>query len=181
MSYCKVRGCRHPESHNVRGHKCGKCSKFKHGQYECGHPERITILNTQIIQLPIEIHCQAPGCRGRHTHTSSGHHCYHCGNRHFESTCSTKSSHGQTHGQTHPASDEYVHREARNLFGNRDGKIYGEIYGGMGCIWYVKRDSLYSPIRTFFMHSDSWGQYGSGPNLDHRPQMESFIAGYTHI
>ena len=34
-------------------------------------------------------------------------------------------------------------------------------------------------IKTLFMHSDNWGQYG--PATDDRPKLDSFINGYTLV
>ena len=31
----------------------------------------------------------------------------------------------------------------------------------MGCSWFVKRNGIEDKISMFFMHTDSWGQYGA--------------------
>lgn len=49
---------------------------------------------------------------------------------------------------------------ANDVFGNRDGKLVLRCYAGMGCDWYIKRNSLNSDVEIFFMHGDNWGQYG---------------------
>jgi hypothetical protein len=48
---------------------------------------------------------------------------------------------------------------------------------GMGCCFYCKRDGTDGTIELFFMHSDSWGQYG--PETDERPKLNEFLQGYT--
>ena len=40
------------------------------------------------------------------------------------------------------------------------GKIFLCSYAGMGCYLFIKRDDIDTEIELFFMHSDSWGQYG---------------------
>jgi hypothetical protein len=60
-----------------------------------------------------------------------------------------------------------------------DGKIYFIVQVGMGCCYYVKRDSKNSPCSAYFMHSDNWGQYG--PATDDQPKLNKFITGYIHL
>ena len=50
---------------------------------------------------------------------------------------------------------------------------------GMGCMMYVKRDDFKSKPEYFFMHSDSWGQYGV--ETDDRPKLAKFLEGYKKI
>jgi len=68
---------------------------------------------------------------------------------------------------------------ASTIFDSTVGKCYTSLYGGMGCMWYAKRDYYDGAISLFFMHSDSWGQYGK--NSDDRPKLEAFISGYTQV
>ena len=70
---------------------------------------------------------------------------------------------------------------AKDKFKLIDGKIYTSAYGGMGCIYYLRRDSKHSQLQGFFLHSDMQGQYGSGPKYDHSPYVELFTEGYTCI
>jgi hypothetical protein len=72
--------------------------------------------------------------------------------------------------------DEEALEEARLILGTRN-RVYTRVYAGQGCIWFVKR--VNGRLRTFFMHGDSWGQYG--PDTSDVPRMEAFIAGMTHI
>ena len=58
-----------------------------------------------------------------------------------------------------------------------EDKIYTILYGGMGCLWYVKRDSSSSEPKAFFMHGDSWGQYGTSDV----PELTKFLHGYTKV
>jgi hypothetical protein len=66
-----------------------------------------------------------------------------------------------------------------HTFDENEGKIYTTCYGGMGCTWFIRRDSKILPIEGFFMHSDNWGQYGI--ETDDRPYMNIFIDGYALI
>jgi hypothetical protein len=64
-----------------------------------------------------------------------------------------------------------------NTFKDFEGKIYTEIYAGMGCIWYFRRQNKNTTIECFFLHSDSQGQYGQ----DDRPFIKDFTFGYKYI
>ena len=68
---------------------------------------------------------------------------------------------------------------AKDIFRDLTNKIYTIVDGGMGCSWYLRRDNLNLSISGFFMHSDSWGQYGL--ESDDRPLMNLFISGYEFI
>ena len=66
---------------------------------------------------------------------------------------------------------------ARPVLDLEPDRSYVNVYAGMGCAIYVKKvDGVYS---TFFMHSDSWGQYG--PTTDDRPAMNRFLRGCTQV
>jgi hypothetical protein len=66
---------------------------------------------------------------------------------------------------------------ALEKMGGAQGPIYIVLSAGMGCLWYIRRSSVNAPLEGFFMHSDSWGQYGS----DETPQLNQFILGYTDL
>ena len=152
---CAVKGCRYSNTHITSGHQCGKCHQYGHGRMECSY-------NSQ--------KCFIDGCRYSNTHITQQHQCGNCHQYgHGRRTC-------RNLNQT---SEAYAMIEAQKLFGNMNGKILGKIYAGMGCDWYVKRDSIYSPIMVFFMHADNWGQYGI--QSDDRQKLHSFCTGYTSI
>jgi hypothetical protein len=79
MFICNVAQCRFPSSHTTKGHRCGTCGSFGHGQIECGHPSRITRLNRCIEVLPQEMQCSVVGCTTPWYHCSTSHHCSKCG------------------------------------------------------------------------------------------------------
>ena len=79
MSFCRVKGCRHASSHVTMGHRCGRCSFFGHGQYECDrYPERKK-LYAFADGLPEHLKCRRAGCGHSELHTTEGHECSRCG------------------------------------------------------------------------------------------------------
>ena len=59
------------------------------------------------------------------------------------------------------------------FFENKDN-VYIQCYAGMGCILYIIKKTY---IKTLFMHSDNWGQYG----MDDRPILEKNIVNLTDL
>jgi hypothetical protein len=174
--FCQVNGCRFSDSHLTKAHKCGNCGKFGHGQNECGNfymSENLKHISKG-IQFPSDMKCTSAYCPASYSHSSNAHYCSQCGDRHLESVCPkgyvmTSDNQEIIHAKT----------EASKLFGDTDGKIYTTIYVGQGCEWYVKRNFKFGPIQLFFMHGDSWGQYG--PKIDNRDRLEAFCTGYKNI
>lgn len=174
--FCLVDGCRFPNSHLTRAHKCGSCSKFGHGQKECGNFNLSKNLKQMShgIRFPSHMKCTSPCCPSSYSHSTNAHYCSQCGERHLESVCPkgcVMSSDIQEIMNTKA--------EASRRFGQTDGKIYTSIYVGQGSEWYVKRNFKSDPIQIFFMHGDSWGQYG--PQSDDRPKLAAFCTGYKNI
>lgn len=88
-NYCKVAGCRFPQYHATRGHKCGKCKEFGHGMIECTNLSKKAQLTSYLGDvLPDESQCKFGSCRFKQFHTSEGHYCSKCQERlHGASTC----------------------------------------------------------------------------------------------
>lgn len=172
MTFCLVFGCHFADSHLTKSHQCGTCKEFGHGQMECGNQTKINSLNemSRGISFPQHLRCEAPGCRQAYSHSSSAHVCSRCKERHFESSC--------TQSYVHPASEVYAYSEGQRELNNIPGKVFIDIYAGMGCQWFVKRDSPNNKLSIFFMHTDNWGQYG--PQCDDRTKLVQFLEGYTH-
>lgn len=173
QSYCIVNGCRFPSTHLTSSHKCGKCGRFGHGQVECHNSFLIDQLkvNSVSIKLPHGLYCTSLTCPCPWSHCSESHYCTQCQERHLESVC--------TMGCVIMGdSDEIkrVNQEAKIKFGITPGKIFTTIYSGQGCMWYAKRIGPNNRISLFFMHGDSWGQYG--PKSDHRDKLKNFCNGY---
>ena len=77
--YCKVSNCRFPYSHTTRGHKCGKCNIFGHGQVECNNIQlRNKLQNYYNDELPLEEQCNVLNCENNKYHTTSAHICKFC-------------------------------------------------------------------------------------------------------
>lgn len=83
-----------------------------------------------------------------------------------------------SHNELLDETDEayYINR-GRNILQSLPGNIYCELYGGMGCVWFIKR--VNDEYSAFFMHSDCWGQYG--PDTDDRPKLELFLSGANKV
>lgn len=172
MAFCLVSGCRFANSHLTKSHQCGKCKQFGHGQVECGNYTKINnlIKMSRGIRFPENLRCQSPGCRQAYSHCSDAHICSQCSGRHFDSAC--------IQSPLNPTSDAYAYSEGQKELGNIPGKVFVEIYAGMGCQWFIKRDSPFANLSIFFMHSDCWGQYGI--QCDDRAKLVQFLSGYIH-
>ena len=188
MSYCKVYGCRFSHTHLTKAHKCGTCGKYGHGQIECGNNTKIEQLKiiSKGIRFPPHLYCQSPGCRASYSHTSDAHVCHICSGRHFEYECTQNQSAQSTQSvnsvqsiKIDPTSESYAISEGKKILKHTPGYVFAEVYAGMGCQWFVKRESLHSPIKAFFMHSDSWGQYG--PQTNDQTKLIPFLNGYRHF
>lgn len=162
--YCSVKDCRFPYYHVTAGHKCGNCKEFGHGVIECSYPK----------ELPKQYWCSITECKHPNTHMNASHHCYYCGKLHKESKCLVN----KPNTSLDPIFKGKI-KDAEDIFGDEKGKVFCILMAGMGCQIYAKRDNEKSKIETFFMHSDSWGQYG--PESDDRPKLEKFLAGYRKI
>ncbi len=101
MLYCKVLDCRFNYSHVTKGHKCGPCGQYGHGEIECFYPSRKRdLLQYYNDTLPVNIQCTVPDCASKELHTVNAHHCPQCGERvtHTVQNCPLNSS--QTSTQT---------------------------------------------------------------------------------
>lgn len=60
---------------------------------------------------------------------------------------------------------------------NTPGKIYTILNSGMGCILFVRRETIQGKIETYFLHSDNQGQY----HTDDRPDVITFLQNYKQV
>ena len=75
--YCKVDECRYASFHVTKGHQCGKCKKFGHGEIECKSRFRIDLLKQHYCDsLPINKYCTVANCKYKSLHITSGHKFY---------------------------------------------------------------------------------------------------------
>jgi hypothetical protein len=86
---CKVQYCRFPNTHVTKGHQCGICSLFGHGQVECTSPilcMNLATYRADIISLLEQ--CKMPNCKYKTLHKTEGHKCKKCAN--FGTNCTCK-------------------------------------------------------------------------------------------
>ena len=153
MQYCKVKRCRYSVHHVTMGHRCGTCKEYGHGQMECGNDELIAILSKFRDEvMPDELYCTYSLCQSRQSHSIKSHH------------------------SDYEIPSKFVLEKANDAMKNTTGKIHVIISVEMGCMWYIRRKNVLDQPEGFFMHSDSWGQYG--PECDDRPQLNAFIEGF---
>jgi hypothetical protein len=74
QSGCRVAGCHFKTEHLTRAHRCGTCSKFGHGQRECGNKQAMEFENALYDKFPEEKKCKHPKCQSEHDHASGSHH-----------------------------------------------------------------------------------------------------------
>lgn len=93
MSTCKVAYCRYPATHVTKGHKCGTCGEYGHGQAECGNIYSIQHLQLYYSdELPNHKRCTVQDCTKPMYHTIDAHNCESCGKRakHTKVECARK-------------------------------------------------------------------------------------------
>lgn len=87
---CIVKGCRYKECHVSKGHQCGTCNKFGHGQLECSNVE---LMNKLLAHpkyndiLPEYKQCTRSKCKYKEYHQTHGHMCKLCNNKHSKYNC----------------------------------------------------------------------------------------------
>lgn len=94
-SYCKVAYCRYNNTHVTKGHKCGNCGQYAHGDAECRYPYLIENLAKYHNEtLPEYKHCTVEDCVAKMLHTVDAHHCPICNKRdaHTIANCPSQSS-----------------------------------------------------------------------------------------
>ena len=104
---CQVTDCRFSPTHVTKGHQCGICKKFGHGQLECGNQTLIKDLKIyDNDNLPYYIHCKRPYCIYPSLHTTSAHKCVLCNGFHSKYNC--------------PTSPDFIKRKADELLAYTD-------------------------------------------------------------
>jgi hypothetical protein len=153
---------------------------------ECGNIEKINKLSTIPSKIPEEYHCCIKVCKHKSSHTITGHQCINCKKyAHDITECPEKiyykNCNASHFGQKY---EDYLRKknikfDVREILASHKNKIYTRIYGGMGCLWFAKRKDVHKKIKLFFMHSDSWGQYGK--ETSNVPNLEKFLNNYNYI
>lgn len=187
MLYCKVAYCRFPHTHTTRGHRCGTCGKFGHGQTECANQTKIDNLEQYRNDvLPYDLRCkiciESGNFQAARNHTTSSHICKKCDKRHsfsaseciIQSIEHYKSRFSDCYELQDFDIDLFKQHSGYYIPGSsgEDRKIYCIINVGMGCQLYVYCHYPNEPV-AIFMHSDSWGQYG--PATNDEPTLRKYI------
>tara|TARA_Y100000992_G_C21243697_1_gene482111 strand:+ start:621 stop:1082 length:462 start_codon:yes stop_codon:yes gene_type:complete len=77
--YCKVKNCRYKYSHTTKGHKCGKCNKYGHGQVECNNENLKNELKEYYGEcFSVEDQCSVLNCDYSKYHITEAHECSYC-------------------------------------------------------------------------------------------------------
>ena len=77
---CFIKGCRYPNTHVSRGHKCGKCGIYGHGIIECNDFLLRNELNKHYNDILKENdRCSYTNCKYNFLHKTQSHHCETCG------------------------------------------------------------------------------------------------------
>ncbi len=88
---CKVSYCRFSNTHVTKGHRCGVCGKYGHGEIECKNHFAIYNLQEKYHSdvLPEDRMCTVLDCNDKAYHTVEAHHCSNCGKRelHTKDNC----------------------------------------------------------------------------------------------
>ena len=145
---------------------------FGHGVLECdsqSKKEKLFKFHDEI--LPEHLWCKiCPSCvLNRKFHTDVAHNCFKCHRRHAESECTIQTIDIFQNKFTNEPEIRDFSLSKMQLY--PVDNFYIKLYAGMGCILFIRKKE--GDVLSFFMHSDSWGQYGS--QNDDRPIMNRFI------
>jgi len=77
-----------------------------------------------------------------------------------------------------PTHFDNIFDRAKDILKNEE-RVFTAFYAGMGCQMYMRKNHKESEIEAFFMHSDSWGQYGHGTSEVHK--LNAFKYGYRQL
>ena len=149
---CKVKNCRFSSTHDTINHQCGSCKRFGHGRLECGNQQMIDNLKQYFTSV---VNCNL--CDSQNSHTKF------CPNNGFAIIDDKLDLNGLSQS---------------NISRLQSGQYY-EVYQGMGCNTYVRKNLITGNLESLFMHTDAWGQYGI--DTSDLPRYRAFINGYTKI
>jgi len=182
---CKVKHCRFPFAHTTKGHMCGTCKQYGHGQIECGNQTKIDELKQYLGDtLEPSEHCQIDGCDSKETHNSKSHNCKKCYRNHGSKDCIIQSI--DELNKRYPITNDYDYNTIlKHLVLNdmcvNGGYVETEPFA-MGCKIFIKcvYDSNHTLVVSgLFMHPDCWGQYGT--SADDRDVLNLFLGGCENV
>ena len=85
---CQVQDCRHSDSHVTKGHRCGRCKGYGHGQVECGNRNDVDALKEHFDDLIATAQqCTVQFCEFKKLHKTAAHMCGVCKGIHTEEEC----------------------------------------------------------------------------------------------
>ncbi len=96
---CKVAYCRFSSTHVTKGHKCGVCGHYGHGELECFNGRAKLELEAYYDDvLPNNKVCTVADCQFKSLHTVEAHHCPLCKKRepHTVENCPKNTAHIST-------------------------------------------------------------------------------------
>lgn len=186
--YCQVPNCPTKNLHKTCAHQCQFCGD-RHSEQNCKDiniptysfkcpvcrtPNTLTCFQTKVsgsndrcvICLEKNVQIYNPNCG----HICMCESCMH--------TLSESSIDIKTADPNNPTPFDRLFTSAENALRDLE-MVYTTSYAGMGCQMYLRRTRKDSPIEGFFMHNDSWGQYG--PQTDDRPKLNAFKYGYRMV
>ena len=190
--HCTMDWCLFRDSHTNRAHHCELC-KGNHSATDC--PK---VLTSSVTKVDIKLDC--PICRTENIIPSTQKKVYGiseeckvcltnsiemflptCGHTCICMECAHKLDKNVKQDDIDEEDDfgPGIKDKINAIFGDQPGKVYTHDYGGMGCLLYYKRDDVGQKLTSFFMHSDTWGQYG--PDADCRPKLFRFLHGHREI
>jgi len=176
MSICRVHGCRYSTFHVTSAHQCGKCGFFGHGQVECDNKNNKKNMESfHDDVLHVNDYCTVEGCSFPETHKTDGHCCLYCGRRkyHMKQCPSIDTSTIFTNPLRIPIESHIIQLAKDKNIGIG---CYIIEHGGMGSTWFIRNHN--GKLEYFFMHSDTWGQYGE--DTSDMPKLNCFLRGYKH-
>ena len=194
---CKVKDCKYSSEHVTSIHICSTCYTSGHGKHECGNimmtnelkqyyndtidspckfigsadertleTQGVSNLGERAEALP----CTNIHCNNIMTHTTKGHLCIFC------------NKYGSKHMKKCPEMGVPIVDNINNkdLIIKSDflkpGEYY-EIYNGMNCYTYVRRNIDTNNIESIFMHKNNWELCDE--DISDAPRYRAFIYKYT--
>jgi hypothetical protein len=77
--FCKVAYCRFSSTHVTKGHRCGTCGNYGHGEIECYNTRaKLNLQTFHNDELPTNKCCPVSDCEFKNLHSKEAHHCPLC-------------------------------------------------------------------------------------------------------
>ncbi len=164
---CTIKNCLEPLMHTLDGHKCNACDNYGHSEEDCETNNR-EINNCQL--------CAKYGNESNDKHSISN-----CPQRTpFKYNKFVTKIPLKEYDDDDVMNEEKAAEIINRLNKIQKHKIYIMSDAGMGCTFYIRRNKRSDKqFECFFMHSDSWGQYGE--ETDDRKYLAEFLYGFELV